>query len=637
MVIQHNLIAMNAQRVYGINTLIKAKKTEKLSSGYKINRAADDAAGLAISEKMRRQIRGLAQGAENIQDGISLANVADGALHEIHDIMQRQRELLIKAGNDTNNNEDKEFIQEEIRQLSEEFDRIFDTTSFNERLIFKGKNKMIDGPDVTSSITGPFVNTINRTEQKKEVIWLAPGANPQNQSDVQNSTDTDTKSSSDHKEWVKSKDEYGHEIILEEYVDKVEQSVVDTEEKTDVTYTKITGADLAKQTALQTPALAISSNGYVSNLQNEARTLLLSCAMSQLGVRVDGNLVNISLYQSNSLGTTYSADGLKATTEYRLGSGLTLSQEVQRTADSTYQISYAVTNTDGAEHDVEVRFAFDTMNTYQGWDNGSGVKQYTTAVNDGTTTNFTLENDLARIQVSGSGDGGTLEKAMLGDIGDMYDDWDATKVVDGESNIKHTGTAYYWKGKVAAQQGTGAGAVAGTLRMGYVQYGPITFKKEPWEMETKKEIEQTTKRSVSDTVTRQTIMPEYIDIQSGPEAYTLIPMRLWNLSAEKLRVEAGTHISAFHVASSLENIDKAFEKIGNIRSYYGAITNRLEHAYKVNLNTEENTQAAESQIRDADMSQESMQFAKQNILTQVGEAMMAQANQSGMGVLSLLG
>lgn len=140
MVIQHNLSAINTNRQYGIVNNSQAKSTEKLSSGYKINRAADDAAGLAISEKMRRQIRGLTQASENCQDGISLVQVADGALSEMTDIMQRMNELSVKAANGTLQVDDREAIQSEINALTKELRRIQDTTSFNEQLLFKGEN-----------------------------------------------------------------------------------------------------------------------------------------------------------------------------------------------------------------------------------------------------------------------------------------------------------------------------------------------------------------------------------------------------------------------------------------------------------------------------------------------------------------
>lgn len=138
MVVQHNLLAMNSNRMLGVITGRLAKVTEKLSSGYKINRSADDAAGLAISEKMRRQIRGLTQASINAQDGISLMQVADGALTEVHDMLQRMNELSVKAANGTNTAEDRSYIQAEVDALIAEIDRIGNTTQFNERLIFCG-------------------------------------------------------------------------------------------------------------------------------------------------------------------------------------------------------------------------------------------------------------------------------------------------------------------------------------------------------------------------------------------------------------------------------------------------------------------------------------------------------------------
>lgn len=136
MVINHNLSAMNTQRQLNITGTQRTKSAEKLSSGYKINRSADDAAGLTISEKMRSQIRGLDQGARNVQDGISLLQVADGALAEVHDMLHRMNELAIQAANDTNNIEDRQAIQAEINELLEEIDRVSYTTEFNKFPVF---------------------------------------------------------------------------------------------------------------------------------------------------------------------------------------------------------------------------------------------------------------------------------------------------------------------------------------------------------------------------------------------------------------------------------------------------------------------------------------------------------------------
>jgi len=141
MVVQHNLTAMNSNRMLGITQGAQAKSTEKLSSGYKINRAADDAAGLSISEKMRKQIRGLTQASANAQDGISAVQTAEGALNEVHDMLQRMNELATKAANGTMSSSDKNDVQNEIKQLSIEIDRVATTTKFNETYLLNGTGK----------------------------------------------------------------------------------------------------------------------------------------------------------------------------------------------------------------------------------------------------------------------------------------------------------------------------------------------------------------------------------------------------------------------------------------------------------------------------------------------------------------
>ena len=138
MVVQHNLRAMNSNRMLGLTASVQSKSTEKLSSGYKINRAADDAAGLSISEKMRKQIRGLSQASLNAEDGISAVQTAEGALNEVQDMLQRMNELAVKASNGTMSENDRNYIQNEIDQLTEEINRVAETTKFNETYLLKG-------------------------------------------------------------------------------------------------------------------------------------------------------------------------------------------------------------------------------------------------------------------------------------------------------------------------------------------------------------------------------------------------------------------------------------------------------------------------------------------------------------------
>ena len=195
MVVQHNMSAMNANRNLGVTTGMQAKSSEKLSSGYKINRAADDAAGLSISEKMRSQIRGLNKASDNAQDGISLIQTAEGALNESHSILQRMRELSVQAANGTETDDDREAVQNEISQLQEELTRISETTEFNTMKLLDGSQSgstsstgsgpkfgvvdaTLDGALVTSNVKGIKVATAAATTTKagqETAIWAADG------------------------------------------------------------------------------------------------------------------------------------------------------------------------------------------------------------------------------------------------------------------------------------------------------------------------------------------------------------------------------------------------------------------------------------------------------------------------------
>lgn len=193
MVVQHNLTAMNSNRMLGVTTSAQAKSTEKLSSGYKINRAADDAAGLSISEKMRKQIRGLTQASSNAQDGISAVQTAEGALNEVQDMLQRMNELAVKAANGTNSEDDRNYIQDEVNQLIKEIDRVSTTTKFNETYLLKGDDTvkftatqtaglattLTDGSDATQAEIGITIeaNSYKTEGGKSDVTFSLMGKN----------------------------------------------------------------------------------------------------------------------------------------------------------------------------------------------------------------------------------------------------------------------------------------------------------------------------------------------------------------------------------------------------------------------------------------------------------------------------
>lgn len=172
MVVQHNLQAMNANRMLGITSKASSSSTEKLSSGYRINRAADDAAGLAISEKMRKQIRGLSQASTNAEDGISCVQTAEGALAEVQDMLQRMNELAVQAANGTNSMTDRQYIQDEMDQLITEIDRVSETTKFNETYLLKGdEEEPATNVYTFNYITDDTPNTTDPTNVKTKINY----------------------------------------------------------------------------------------------------------------------------------------------------------------------------------------------------------------------------------------------------------------------------------------------------------------------------------------------------------------------------------------------------------------------------------------------------------------------------------
>ena len=165
MVVQHNLTAMNSNRMLGLTQSSLTKSTEKLSSGYKINRAGDNAASLAISEKMRRQVRGLTQASTNAQDGVSAVQTAEGALNEVHDMLQRMNELAVQAANDTNMSTDRSYIQAELTQLMSEISRVATTTTFNEQCLldgsFTGKKLQVGAESGTDQVISISISAMS--------------------------------------------------------------------------------------------------------------------------------------------------------------------------------------------------------------------------------------------------------------------------------------------------------------------------------------------------------------------------------------------------------------------------------------------------------------------------------------------
>ncbi|MEE1033188.1 MAG: flagellin [Agathobacter sp.] len=620
MIIQHNMEAANAQRQYKINVGEKSRTVEKLSSGYRINRAADDAAGLTISEEMRSQIRGLEKACRNVQDGSSLVQTADGALNEIHSINQRQRELLVQAANDTNTDADRESIDMEIWMLNEEKDRIYNDTEFNTIKIFKGKDQIIDGPKTTTVTNETWPINDTSTSVKKDVIWVEKNTTPPQDVHTQTQRVVPGQFSSTYTETeeLNKKMPDGHDIFDEKSIYTTTGYTDIYTDTLDIKYQK-QGTD-SKYTNLQKPKDMVGGNGYI-NVYNEAGNLSLSCAMSQLGVKLDDDLVGYSMYYDSKItkSTTSSPDGNVAETTFQLGKNVTLVQKIELIKngdEQSYNISYALNNGDAQPHKLDVRLAFDTMNTPI-----KSVKN---------KNPYKLENDDAEIEINGDNKGTGTFKTVLGAIDDLYDTWDDSKVIENVSGIVHTGTGFWWEDNTIP--------AGNKIDLGSVTYGPIKLKKDPYEVTTTTDSQRQRKQTETITTETSTIQPEYLDIQAGANAWQNIPIRLYDLSTAKLKENVGDTdpVSAFHAADSLKHLDRVIDKISSIRSYYGAMQNRLGSAYNNNANYSENISASESRIRDTDMENELVTNSKYNILQQAGEALIAQANQNKQGVLELL-
>lgn len=620
MIIQHNMEAANAQRQYKINVGEKSRTVEKLSSGYRINRAADDAAGLTISEEMRSQIRGLEKACRNVQDGSSLVQTADGALNEIHSINQRQRELLVQAANDTNTDADRESIDMEIWMLNEEKDRIYNDTEFNTIKIFKGKDQIIDGPKTTTVTNETWPINDTSTSVKKDVIWVEKNTTPPQDVHTQTQRVVPGQFSSTYTETeeLNKKMPDGHDIFDEKSIYTTTGYTDIYTDTLDIKYQK-QGTD-SKYTNLQKPKDMVGGNGYI-NVYNEAGNLSLSCAMSQLGVKLDDDLVGYSMYYDSKItkSTTSSPDGNVAETTFQLGKNVTLVQKIELIKngdEQSYNISYALNNGDAQPHKLDVRLAFDTMNTPI-----KSVKN---------KNPYKLENDDAEIEINGDNKGTGTFKTVLGAIDDLYNTWDDSKVIENVSGIVHTGTGFWWEDNTIP--------AGNKIDLGSVTYGPIKLKKDPYEVTTTTDSQWQRKQTETITTETSTIQPEYLDIQAGANAWQNIPIRLYDLSTVKLKENVGDTdpVSAFHAADSLKHLDRVIDKISSIRSYYGAMQNRLGSAYNNNANYSENISASESRIRDTDMENELVTNSKYNILQQAGEALIAQANQNKQGVLELL-
>ena len=489
MVVQHNLTAMNSNRMLGLTTASQAKSTEKLSSGYKINRAADDAAGLSISEKMRKQIRGLTQASSNAQDGISTVQTAEGALNEVQDMLQRMNELAVKAANGTQSEDDRSYIQNEIDQLTTEIDRVAETTKFNETYLLKGdrfaskeysyayaefKN------DATASVT--MSTTPDATTKATLTVAFDKDASSADQNAVANA--------------IKKS---GITVKVTKHWDAVNNQAADS-------------------------TASISLNGDAAGIYKVA------------AVKDDSTKFDIT-----------TADGTKVAT---VTVGGTFDKATAEGDDGQSVTSSAITATASTAATKKGESA-----KYYDKD-GNGI-----AAN---ALNKYFQTD-AQGNITARGDAPTVYDAV--GLATTLDDENVTSTQDITGSLK-------------LSLHVGADATSNNQ---------ITVKLEA--------------------------------------------MSAKGLGVNGLKVDGTDDTNA---KNAIETIKESIQKVSTQRSALGAVQNRLEHTISNLDNVVENTTSAESQIRDTDMATEMVKYSNNNILAQAGQAMLAQANQSNQGVLSLL-
>ena len=540
MVVQHNLTAMNSNRMLGLTTASQAKSTEKLSSGYKINRAADDAAGLSISEKMRKQIRGLTQSSLNAQDGISAVQTAEGALNEVQDMLQRMNELAVKSANSTNSASDREAIQAEIDQLTTEIDRVSETTKFNETYLLKGN--------------------VNATDAAKDTNF-----------------------------------QYKSTDVLSQDLYYVKDNKIETVKKG----TYVSGLD--------------SNTTYYSS--STGAKVGTACDSKNDSGKVDSKAVfngNTQYYTKDATGTFYAvAKGTVIDTNATYYTGNANAGAVIESSMVAVKGSSVVTG------DKETKYILKDGNTVY---DSNGKKLVGGDAIDGTAA-----TDISKYYTSIDA---ALPKAadsvnMNGADSKIYVVQSSVQFVDGDGNeIAANGLDKYLDND-------------GTLKADaklYIKTGEgVTDRTEAGQDQVNEFVDASKKYDVGALTLK-------LHVGADATVNNQISIDIKSMSAKTLGVE-GLKVDGeddTNALNAIETIKAALNKVSDQRSALGAVQNRLEHTINNLDNVVENTTSAESQIRDTDMATEMVKYSNNNILAQAGQAMLAQANQSNQGVLSLL-
>ena len=617
MVVQHNMTAINANRYFGMNNNKLSKSLEKLSSGYAINRAGDNAAGLAVSEKMRSQIAGINQGVKNAQDGISMVQTYEGALTETDSILQRMKTLATQSANGTYQDDvDREAIQLEFNQLNDELNQIADT-DFNGVVALNG-GQMSDG---TKAVNGKFDYSGNA----KAATKLGKGdVNVVDAQKWDNSVTATTTIANDA--WKALNSQWTREAGKPETNGPDSIDVTFKFNQADGKWTVVgasNGADLSKIEA----SAATTNGGFGVTISG---TSVANVVVDQTKL---GNGDTITLTFNNP------ANGISAPTNM----GATVSDSSAFTqGNDTNAVKLTAADlavTKGADL-TDANMTEDYQKLMELLDGATASMSYTNAVTKAGDFKITL-NDGTVIDNS-SADGkltvGSTEFKIKGGATDG-----TIEILDGtKSLIKFT----------PAAQATAATAPA-KLSTGSIEY-KIGIENSKYDAAAKPSIEVAKTGNVSrsnsnNAASAPLTYTDNISLQVGARTKDSVNFSFeyasnglgdlkadLDCSARGLGTDKLSLLTQEDANKAIDKIDQALNKVSMVRGSFGAVQNRLEHKID-NLNTtSENLTSAESRIRDTNMAEEMMNFTKNQILSQASQSMLAQANQLPQGVLSLL-
>ncbi len=624
MVVQHNLRAMNSNRMLGITTGALSKSAEKLSSGYKVNRAADDAAGLSISEKMRKQIRGLTQASANAEDGISAVQTAEGALTEVHDMLQRMNELAVKASNGTNSESDRQTIQDEISQLTIEIDRVAETTKFNETYLLKG-----DGTKGTKTLEAHDAGLAGK---------LKAGLDGKSTFTADSIKVGDTvKIGNTEYNIVGSKrtDAYNSmNAFAVKEGDKITQN--------GVTYT--VAADATDVSAINGISVKDSEGNALKITISEGATHTTSLGITTTLVGKNGLDLSsgaVTAYNTWEAGDTIvDKDGV----EYMYVE----SADHAFSPDGVYHATAGFYKTEGSKA-ADVAYTAKEGDIYTVKKTGETNSIVSTTGNGGKNKGIVSVEDLQK-EIKALAEGDTVEIADNSNAtavsytvgvtkkedGSAFTADDIAALVKAGNQVNVNGTDYYaidvsknektdisiqdayrmMKDELEAASSVGADEKASVKHLGDGKF-EITQGK----------VEIDNALSFSLHVGADADMTNKIGVNI--KTMSSAGLGIKNLNVMDDSGKAGTY--------AIDAIADAVATVSAQRSLLGAVQNRLEHTINNLDNVVENTTSAESAIRDTDMATEMVKYSNANILSQAGQSMLAQANQGNQGVLSLLG